>query len=183
MNRYAIPLFFTLLSVGMYIEYIDPTIVSIQADRAKREEYIKFIQEANEAASQLEALKQKQSDFPVGYDQALSTILPPTVDPTRLIIDVDGVAQLRGLTILSPAVNRASEGAGGYVKNSLTFNLSAPYAIFRSFLHDLESSLALRDATSISFTSAELEDGGAIKNPEQKVLSYTFTIVTYSRVF
>lgn len=180
MNRYAIPLFFVLLSVGIYIEYIDPTIASIQVDRTKTAEYTKYIQEAGEAQSQLEALKQKQEDFPAGYDQALATILPANVDPTRLIIDVDGIAQMRGLTIKSPST-KITEGSGPYLKHTLTFGVSAPYSIFRSFLRDLESSLALRDASAVSFTSAPLDDTVNVKSPELKALDYTLTIITYSR--
>ncbi len=181
MNRYAIPLFFVLLSVGIFIEYVDPTIASIQANRAMSTEYTKYIQAAGEAESQLLALKQKQEKFPAGYDQALATILPPSVDPTRLIIDVDGIAQLRGLTIKSPSA-KISEGTGLYLKHSLTFGVSAPYSIFRSFLRDLESSLALRDATAVSFTSSTLIDETVgVKSPELKPLDYTITIITYSR--
>ena len=181
MNRYAIPLFFVLLSVGIYIEYIDPTIASIQADRAKTAEYTKYIQEAGEAESQLLALKQKQEGFPAGYDQALATILPASVDPTKLIIDVDGIAQLRGLTIKSPSTKIATGASGAYAKNTISFSISAPYSIFRAFLRDLESSLALRDAAAVSFTSAPLDDGSGIKNPELKAMDYTLTITTYSR--
>lgn len=181
MNRYAIPLFFVLLSVGVYIEYIDPTLVSIQADRAKTVEYTKYIQEAAEAESRLEALKQKQADFPSGYDQALATILPLSVDPTKLIIDIDGIAQLRGLTIKSPSTKISTEASGSYAKNTISFSVSAPYTVFRAFLRDLESSLALRDAAAVSFTSAPLEDATGIKNPELKAMDYTLTITTYSR--
>ncbi len=181
MNRYAIPLFFVLLSVGIYIEYIDPTIATIQADRAKTAEYTKYIQEAGEAQSQLQALKQKQQDFPPGYDQALATILPASVDPTKLIIDIDGIAQLRGLTIKSPSTNISAGGSGSYAKDTISFSVSAPYAVFRAFLRDLESSLALRDAAAVSFTSTPLEDATGTKNPELKAMDYTLTITTYSR--
>ena len=181
MNRYAIPLFFVLLSVGIYIEYIDPTITSIQADRAKTAEYTKYIQEAQEAQTQLDALKQKLQDFPPGYDEALATILPATVDPTKLIIDIDGIAQLRGLTIKSPSSKVSPASSGSYAKHTISFSVSAPYTVFRAFLRDLESSLALRDAAAVSFTSASSDDSSGIKNPELKAMDYTLTIITYSR--
>ncbi len=181
MNRYAIPLFFVLLSVGIYIEYIDPTITAIQADRAKSAEYTKYIQEAGEAQSQLQALKQKQQDFPPGYDQALATILPASVDPTKLIIDIDGIAQLRGLTIKSPSSKISAAGTGAYAKHTISFSVSAPYTVFRGFLRDLESSLALRDAAAVSFTSTSSDDSNGTKNPELKAMDYTLTIITYSR--
>ena len=181
MNRYAIPLFFVLLSVGIYIVYIDPTIASIQADRAKTAEYTKYIQEAEEAQSRLDALKQKQQDFPPGYDQALATILPASVDPTKLIIDIDGIAQLRGLTIKSPSSKDSAASSGAYAKHTISFSVSAPYTVFRAFLRDLESSLALRDAATVSFTSVSSDESSGIKNPELKAMDYTLTIITYSR--
>ena len=181
MNRYAIPLFFILLSVGVYIEYIDPTIAAIQVDRAKSAEYTKYILEAGEAQSQIEALKQKQQDFPPGYDQALATILPANVDPTKLIIDIDGIAQLRGLTIKSPSAKVSAAGTGSYAKNTISFGVSAPYTVFRAFLRDMESSLALRDAAAVSFSSVSSDDTNGIKNPELKAMDYTLTIITYSR--
>src|SRR3954470_2241237 len=105
MNRYVIPLFFMLLSVGIYIEYIDPTIGTIQANKAKIAEYQKYISEANEAQEKIDKLKLQQAKFPEGYDQALLTILPLSVDPTRLIIDVNAVAQMTGLSLKNPAVD------------------------------------------------------------------------------
>ncbi len=180
MNRYAIPIFFVLVSVGIYIKYIDPAYAEISAGRSKVAEYTAALKDAKEAQTKIDALKDVQANFPAGYEQALLTIIPNSIDSTRLIIDVDGIAQMRGLHIKGPAVGEKGT-ENGYVKHTLSFSVTAPYAVFRSFLRDLESSLALRDAASVSFSSsATADDLSKSKSPEFQAYDYNIMIITYS---
>ena len=103
-----------------------------------------------------------------------------------LIVDVNAFALLDGLHIPTPAV--AVSGASGdkrsslpYVKHTINFSVKAPYATFRTFLHDLEQNLSLRDATTIAFSSQERdEESIKYRNPELIPHQYNLTLVTYS---
>ena len=183
MNRYIIPVLLVLLSVGVYITYLDPLYAAVTAGNTKIAEYDKLLADAKEASEKIHRLESTQAAFPAGYDELLATILPAHVDPLKLVIDIDGIAALRGLRIKSPTVAAASDPkkTGGVSRNVLTFTVSAPYPVFKSFLRDLESDLALQDLSQLTFSSVS-EDTATkkITDLELKPYEYRVSIVTYS---
>ncbi len=184
MNRYIIPIFFVLLSVGVYVMYIDPTYSLIRVGLNKQKEYTDYLAQAKTAQERIAELKQVQESFPTGYEQALSTILPDTVDSTRLIIDVEGVALARGLHLKAPTVSDvppSRTSPSSFTKHVLKFAVTAPYSVFRVLLRDLESSLAIRDTSNISFTSVESNNAPVSqRSPELQAHDYSVSVVTYS---
>ena len=182
MNRYILPVFLVLMAVGVYVIYIDPFYESIRVGNAKIVEYDNLIANAHTATAQIEKLKAIQESFPSGYDRSLATILPPTVDPLRLVIDVNGIAALRGLHVKSPSVSVVADlkKQTGVQKHALSFSISAPYSVFRSFLRDLEIDLALQDLSQLSFSSEASSDSAANVPPELRVYDYTVNVITYS---
>jgi hypothetical protein len=185
MNRYLIPAFFLLLSVGLYIRYIDPYYAAVTAGQARIAEYDKLLTDARTANEKLAQLKKTEESFPVGYRTSLDTILPESVDPLRLVIDTNGIAALRGLQVKSPLFDTEDGRPGSSValqENTFTFTVSAPYAIFRLFLRDLESSLALHDLSGLTFTSMESSDIATVSgiSPELRAYDYEIKVTTYS---
>ena len=188
MNRYIIPVFLVLLSAGVYILYGDPIYASIAAGNVKIAEDDKLLADAKDATQKIDKLRATQEQFPSGYDTSLATILPNSVDPLRLVIDVNGIAALRGLYIKSPQVTvapDANKDTGTVQKNMLTFTISAPYSVFRDFLRDLESSLSLQDLSQLTFTSTSLTTDTATENyylahPDLRPYEYLVSAITYS---
>lgn len=179
MIRYIIPVLFLLLSVALYLAHIDPTYVEIQKSLARERELVGYIADAKTAQSKIYDLKAQYSAFPAGADQALHVLIPDSVDPTRLIVDMDAVVGKLGLVMKSPSVS-VGGGEEGSPLNSyrVTFGVSAPYLVFREFLRGLESSLALRDMGSMSFTANGAGDS-EFTGPNA-VHDYTINITTYS---
>ena len=188
MNRYLIPIFLVLLSAGLYIMYIDPMYAAIGAGNTKIAEYDKLLADAKVATQKIDKLRETQEHFPAGYDTALNTILPSSVDPLRLVIDINGIAATRGLYVKAPRVVVApkdEQSVDNLQKNMITFTISAPYAVFRDFLRDLESSLMLQDLSSMTFSSAPKETDVSSENyyaahPELRPYDYQVTAITYS---
>lgn len=182
MNRYIVPVLFLLLSIGLYLSYIDPTYIEIQKALEREQALIGYIADAKTAQAKIDNLKSQYAQFPTGADQALSVLIPVTIDPTRLIVDMDAVIGKLGLVMKSPSVTvQKGDGNGALDMYQVKFSVSAPYTVFRTFLHDLEGSLALRDMTSLGFSSAGAGDPENIgTNAALAVHSYNLSITTYS---
>jgi Tfp pilus assembly protein PilO len=185
MRRYLIPIFFLFVSVGVYIFYIDPTLSEISILRAKEAQIDSSIQDAAKAADKIAKLTKKEKTFPENYEQNLHMILPDTIDSVKLLIEVDAMASARGLHISTPQIGIGGSGkkgvAAGFVKHTITFSLTAPYNVFRTYLRDLESSLSLRDMSNVTFSTSETNaDATRYVSPELVPHSYGVNINTYS---
>lgn len=187
MNRYILPVLLAIVSSGVALAYIDPFYSSINAGNAKIQQYEGLIADAKTAETKLSKLKETQQNFPSGYDRSLAKILPSSVDPLRLVIDINGIAALRGLHLKGPRVSLESDtkkNIGSIRKNTLTFGINAPYTVFRAFLRDIESDLALQDMSQLSFSSdSPSSDSTPLSekiSPELRIYDYQVSLVTYS---
>lgn len=171
-----------IIATGLYIQYIDPTYTKILALQTKIADIEAHKVDAASAQSRIDALERTARSFPDNYEDRLQMLVPTVVDPTRLIIDVNQMAEDQGLHLGSPQVAVASNDKKGsaFVKHTITFSVSAPYDTFRKFVASLEYNLALRDATNISFTNATQGDIVNAAHPETLPYQYSFAITTYS---
>ncbi len=184
MKRFIAPIFFMIVSSLVYISYIEPTYVSINNLRAKKAVLEEYIVKANEAKINIDKLAKIEESFPPNYIVRLRTLLPDTIDSTRLIVDVNAFALLDGLHISTPAIAVSSgdkRSSLPYVKHTISFSVKAPYATFRTFVSDLEHNLSLRDTSALEFSSQEKDDEVAkYRNPELIPHIYNLTLITYS---
>jgi hypothetical protein len=179
MTRYIAPVMFLMLSVALYLAYIDPMYIEVQKALVREQELVAYIADAKTAQSKIDDLKAQYSAFPPGADQALRVLIPDSIDPLRLIVDMDAVIGKLGLVMKGPGVMVEPSGEGSpLVKYRVNFSVSAPYSVFRNFLHDLEASLALRDMGSIAFTVGGA--GGTEFTGVNAVHTYSLNITTYS---
>ena len=184
MNRYIIPILLVLIATGVYIQSIDPTYTVIRELQVKIADIEAHKIEARDAQSKIAALEKVTKTFPEGYENRLRMMIPTTVDPTRLIIDVNEMAASQGLHLKAPQVTYQAIDAkksAPFAKHTITFTVKAPYDTFRKFISLLEYNLALRDVTSVSFTTASPEENGLpVAHPETLPYDYSFSITTYS---
>lgn len=183
MNRYIIPILLVIIASGLYIQYIDPTYTTILAVQSKLDDIEKYKIDAANAQEKIDTLERTTKTFPAGYEDRLRMMIPTTVDPTRLIIDVNEMAETQGLQLKSPQVSSGTNAkkTSAFVKHTITFSVTAPYDTFRKFISTLEYTLALRDTASVSFTSSSESDNAFLRaHPENVAYDYSFTITTYS---
>lgn len=184
MTRYLFPIFLIITSVAMYGLYIKPLYVDIQRNFAKKADVNAALVQADSAQEQLNAIKARYESFPSDADFKLSQLIPETIDPIRLVIDVSTFLERNGFPAQSVAL---LPGSGGntddapYQAHTVTFTIAASYDTFREFLHTLESSLALRDASTVTFDVAA-NSATSIRStkPELVIHDYHVEIRSYS---
>ncbi len=186
MNRYLTPMLVIAVSVGVYFYVIDPRYKNIAQQLAQERVIEGFIIDANDAKNLLDKVIADHRSFPPDADHRLNVLLPDTIDPARLIIDINAVASRHGLAVGSPAVLLGAANAeepNRLLEHEVSFKIVATYSTFRKFLWDVESSLAIRDFNAVSFAStAALEEAskGVAVNPEFEILFFDVYLKVYS---
>lgn len=170
-----------LLSGGVFVVWIDAPYKDIAIQREKANVIRGYIVDADNANEQLQKIGAEYAAFPADGDRRLQVLLPKQVDSVRLIIDVNEVALRHGMSVNGPVSGKAPHDETKpeqYVAYSLSFRTTATYKVFRDFLTDLERSLALRDISSVGFSSSAL-DSAVPQSPELAVFNYNVNIVSY----
>lgn len=181
MNRYIIPILLVTLSASIYVSIIDSTYTDIRRQQEKESELIKNLEDVKQVNVTLAKIKESYDAFPVGSEQALSTILPDKIDPIKFIIEIEEIARIHGLILKGPRVSSPDENdSSPYGENHLTFSVSAPYSVFHEFIKDLQDSRALRDMTNVGFAAKTADTNEKNQRPEAIVYDYSVSITSYS---
>jgi hypothetical protein len=190
MNRYLSPLLLIAVTGAICVGYVQGAYAGIQESLRRKDELKLDIEDAKNAQSELAKFAALVGGFPPDGEERITKMVPDKVDPIRLIVDVDALAQTFGLTLNGPKVSLRSQeldSVAEYDEYAILFSVSAPYKIFRSFLHGIEDSLALRDSLRVSFKSSGTsgvgtdDDYSATKiDPSLMVYEYQVELSTYS---
>ena len=164
------PILAVLITIGLFVFYIDPTyngqIAQAKSQIANYDSALTAASQFNQKESQLIA---EQNQIPATSIQRVEAYLPDGVDNVQLILDLDSLAARSGLTLSNFAVSNNSSdsntttGVGtpaagtkvptlsGTASNSLDLSVSATgtYSAFRTFLAAAEQSLRPLDVTSL----------------------------------
>lgn len=169
------PIFFIIVSVGVFFTYIDPKYKDIQSIQAEHERLDQALTKSKELQEVRNALISRFNTFRKNDIDRLHKLLPDHIDNVRLIIDIDSIAAAYNLSITDFGFSNTGEAApettstgGAYGSVLMDFNVNASYTDFLAFLRDLERSLRLVDVVGITVSAS---DSGAY--------GYTVTIKTY----
>jgi Tfp pilus assembly protein PilO len=163
----AIVLF--VVSGGLIFAYVSPTYSAAQDTLAERAKYTEANAKVREVASLRSALTAKYQQLSPQNIARLQSFLPDHVDNIKLVLDIDNVAQRRGIRIGNVVTHAGTESAapGGaapatslgfdtaaqdlqkYKSLVLDFNVVASYSDFILFMRDLEQSLRIVDLVSL----------------------------------
>ena len=187
MNRYIAPIILLILSGAIYAFYIEKNYQDIRTQFAKEKELSGYLVDAANAQQKLDELAREYQNFPPDADEKLNILLPDSIDHVRFLFDVDAVAKKNGLEMKGGVVEIIKKNDTNnlpYSKAQISFGTTATYPIFRTFLRDLERSLALRDFNNISFKSAEVTDEVVNTKdtfkPDFSVYDYQIQLTSYS---
>ena len=184
LNRYLMPMLVIAVAMGVYFLYIDKTWKGIAEFQAQEKAVEGLLLDAQNAREALDKVVAESRSFPTDADARLKILLPDTLDPTKLVIDINAIAELHGLTLRSPLVEVSQHEPDmpkDYLTHTIRFKVISTYDIFRAFLKDVESSLAIRDFAGISIESSSAQDDTNIKvDPAFMVFEYDVTLITYS---
>ena len=171
-------------AVGLFAMYTNNAyqgpggIKSLQAQVSAFDE---ALNKAQELKSNRDQLISKRNTFSTENVQKLERILPDNVDNIRFVIDINGIAARRNLSLKNVSLGTVSDAKSGRSALSIgssgdpvgsaeiSFALSATYDEFLSFLQDLEHSLRVVDIEKISFKSSDIGER----------YEYSLTIRTY----
>jgi hypothetical protein len=184
MTRYIAPILLLLLAVAINGFYIQPLYKDILAARAKEVEVNRALSEVETAQAKLDEITKRYESFPTDADAKLAQIFPEKIDPIRLLIDTTAFLEKNGFSAKGITVSDgfgASEGGGQpYRAHAISFTLTASYETFKGFLHVLEGSLALRDLSTLSFSSGASVDASGKIRPDSALHDYAVQVTSYS---
>ncbi len=180
MNKFILPTFLIILSIGLFTVYIDPTYKEIKDLKAISSQYQEALNKSKELRIVRDSLLESYNSFTEEDLSRLKRLLPDNVDNVRLIMDVNSMASRYGAVIRDIRVN-VPTGSDDvrvnitdikkYESVTLSFSMSSTYENFIKFIGDLRDSLRLVDITHIDFTPPTSQDSNIYK--------YNFTVKTY----
>jgi Tfp pilus assembly protein PilO len=185
-NRYITPLLVVAVAMGVYFLYISKVYQHIGQQLAQEQIIEGFLLEAQNARTELDQIIAQHRAFPPDANERLLVLLPDTLDPARLITDVNAVAARHGIAIKGPAVTLGRmdpDAPTEYLSHVLRFKITSTYPVFKSFLVDMEKSLAIRDFEGLAFKSTSFEEEARAASPlppEFHVYNYEVELRTYS---
>jgi Tfp pilus assembly protein PilO len=159
---------------ALIFAYVSPAYTDAQ----KVKEEVAIYQQALEKATEVQNLKRgllaKLNDFSGANVERLEKMLPDHINNVRLVLDLDGMATARGLSLSTVAVQREGSAedpkkSGGvslagavqqqrkYQSVVLQFSVVATYSDMISFMRDIERSLRLVDLVTLGIGPAQTQ--------------------------
>jgi len=157
------PLIFILVSVGIFVFFVDPQYKQIKEVNLEIEDNKELIDTANELRSERDSLQEQYNEIGESDRAKLHKILPDTIDNVRLILYINNIAKGSGIAITNIGVkeNSQKEGkltdssGGSYGTIGINFSVSAKYEVFKLFMQKLENSMRLVDIQSFSVSAGD----------------------------
>ena len=166
-------------AIGIFMFFTNDHFQNIKTLRTQAAEYDRALTQSKALLAQRDTLKQKYDSISQDNLDKIKKLAPDSVDNVRLIIDINGIATRRGMTIRGVKIqsggsSTSKQGSLGPDNNPygsivLSFSVTAPYDVFKSFLKDLERSLRIVDVQTLAFTASDKTD----------VYDYSVTLKTY----
>ncbi len=175
MTKALAPFIFIALSIGLFFSYIRPAYEVLGAVQEQETRVDVALEKAKTLATKTDELETRYSDIKRDVDRMdrLNIMLPDTIDPVRLVIDIDSLARKHGVTVTSfdlPQPSTVADNQQQYLDPSevsaLTINpvgeakmrvvAHGGYANLKAFTQSLEKSLTLVDIAQLSFSKFEI---------------------------
>ncbi len=182
MTRFLFAILFIGLAGFVFCQFTQPVLNDIGSLRAEKARLETGLENAKEVRAELTKLLDVYNSFSPAELDRLNKFLPDRLDPVRLVIDVNAIAERSGMQIkgiqlsaleegnqplggaVKPAQNQTGEQTAGAVsaaadKATLGFAVTGPYSNFKSFVSDLAKSLRLADVKTLSLAPHKEKDG------------------------
>jgi Tfp pilus assembly protein PilO len=167
-----------VISGGMLFAYASPVYTKTQATLAEVAQYTEANGKVREVQELKNALTAKYQQLTPQNIARLQSLLPDHVDNVKLVLDIDGIAERRGIRIGNVVAKREDEKASGSANSTpslgiesavldaqkykslvLDFNVVANYSDFILFMRDLEQSLRIVDLVSLKMEPVSTRGG------------------------
>ncbi len=162
MKKFLFPTILIILSIGLFVMYVDPVYKEIKELRKVSAKYDEALDKSKELKKVRDSLLVTYNSFSQNDLSRLRKMLPDNVDNVRLIMDINGIAAKYGTIIKDIKLNSSAgksptnvAGVEEYGSVNLGFSVMATYDDFLKFLEDLRDSLRLVDVVALGFSSVE----------------------------
>lgn len=170
-----------ILSIIMFIgagalifAYVSPTYTEANKIKGEIDIYTQALEKATEVQELKRGLLAKLNDFSGSNVERLEKMLPDHIDNIHLVLDLDGMATSRGLSLSTVSVQReggatkdkkdqgialagAVQEQRRYQSVVLEFSVVATYPDMIAFMRDIERSLRLVDLVKLKIGTAQTQ--------------------------
>ncbi len=171
MNRNISALILVVLAIAIYFTYTQGQIDTNAAISAQNDQYAIAIKNSQTLTGVRDSIQTQYNDISLGERNSLDRMIPSSVDNIHLIVDVSRLANRTGFalrnikadvvqapsSVTAPAASASNANPSllpnvdvllGSVK--LSFEATASYTKFISFMQAFESSLRVMDVTKLN---------------------------------
>lgn len=124
MRGLFLPLFFILVSGGLFFTYIDDTYKEVQVLSAENDRFDQALTKSRELQEARDRLLARYNTFATEDLDALQKLLPDDIENVRLILDIDSIAANHDLQIqefsFSGDTGGSESSSGGVVNREAT---------------------------------------------------------------
>lgn len=167
-----------IVVVYTHREYVNVTRLLVQEESLDAD-----LANAETVDERRRALEEQYASFPEDADKRLKGLLPESIHPARIILDVQEVAKRNGLQLNEPKVSERKHAPSGtaeeFQATVIAFETAATYSQLKLFLRDIERSLTLRTPTSIKITT-EQNTASLPEFMDNPVLNVDMTFESYA---
>jgi Tfp pilus assembly protein PilO len=180
MNRNITATILIVLAVGIYATYTRGVWADASAVKSVNDSYSSAIDNAQKLISVRDQVLKSYNNISADDRDRIDKMVPDTVDNIRLIIDLNSVALQHGFSLknITAAAKSDSSGTSPSAQGApaspdlstsaadslsiatptldtvtVSFNVTAPYQQFISFMQDLEASLRVMDLTHLTVSA------------------------------
>jgi Tfp pilus assembly protein PilO len=173
MKKYT-PLILIILSIIIFFVFIDPQYEEIQVLNKQKRDNDNMLGLSRELQRKRDQLQSDYNSISLEERRQLERLLPDTVDNVRLVLDINNIAESRGINIQNIDITRdtGAQTQQGQQRNTamvagavdrvsdigtirLGFTVTASYDVFKSFLRDLEETLRVVDVRSLNIRTSQ----------------------------
>jgi hypothetical protein len=161
MSKNLITLLLISSSVGIYYLIINPlyngTGIIWQPDKGTdalsklNVQYDETLSQADSLYKQAEKLQTDYINVPSDSQRELKIMVPDSVDPIRLVSEVNYIANKTGLSLRDVSYTENLLGAGNYGSYTVSFSLTTTYTKFKELMHNYETSMRLFSIENVKF--------------------------------
>jgi hypothetical protein len=192
MIRSLTPLLAILVSVGIFIYFIQPMYAEINGVQSETTEYGEAVAKAAEFNQLLNSLISKRNSITAGNLERLEVLVPDNIDPVRVLVDLEALAGRNNMIFGNvnieereaagddagknnpDAMDGSPIGEDDFVPIGISFSLIGSYEQFQSMLRDMERSLTLFELKNISLEASE----GNLAQFNMEIEMYELTFIS-----
>ncbi len=182
MSKVLTPILFIIAAIGLYFSYISGALDTLNSAQKLSEQLGVAIEQYDRLFERRDELRERYMSVSLKDEASLMQLVPDDIDPVRIIIDIDQMANEAGvlvntfrLPVEKRNVGTDSNQSGGNILGTafMQVMVEGDYATFKEFLKLLENSRTMFDVVGLDIQKKDLILGS------EAVQQYTVALHVY----